>query len=578
MKIQIPKGEKGPRGFGYAEFGTRTALIKALELNNSQFNGRPLRISLPDESGKDSSDRRGGHDRPEGHSDRTDNDWRRGPAEDIPYKTPAPGMNRSEPNRGFGSERPGGFGNGEFQPAYDSKRGYDRTNRYGDSESGRGYGDSNRRDDYEQRGHDRTDFRSDNNRGYRREDRTTGGFDSAESIRRDPAAGKYSAEARSGNARRDDYNQSRPYVDRSEGSFRSDINRRNIERSPPAALGSNRSDAPYSDQRSEQVSQYSDERSSSSYLPPSMRQHDPDVDNSRQQRYEPREARHDAHPDYNQTRRSESESSAPAPQPEPPQPVSRPKLQLKPRSRPKEEILAPVEESKRASIFGGAKPVDTTKKELEIEEKLKAATIAPTGDAEGTPASPSADGSDGAPRPRRVSTGSNASSGSKPRKISESDSHRSTGGGSSYGRQVSHEDHPRYRDERHRDEGYGSGVRGRHDGGIRRPPPPFDDRRDRRDDGRRDDRRDHRMMSDNDRNRRTFNDRPQPFMNNNRRSENNNNGRSYGHERPGRDDRPPRVIERPRDRGADNSSSQHTFDSNKTDLQKMKAPVSISII
>uniref|UniRef100_A0A672QBS3 Eukaryotic translation initiation factor 4B n=1 Tax=Sinocyclocheilus grahami TaxID=75366 RepID=A0A672QBS3_SINGR len=55
-------------------------------------------------------------------------------------------------------------------------------------------------------------------------------------------------------------------------------------------------------------------------------------------------------------------------------PTQRPKLNLKPRSVPKEEEQSsgPSASSGRAaSIFGGAKPVDTAAKEREVEERLK---------------------------------------------------------------------------------------------------------------------------------------------------------------------------------------------------------------
>ncbi|XP_078287658.1 eukaryotic translation initiation factor 4Ba isoform X5 [Rhinoraja longicauda] len=54
--------------------------------------------------------------------------------------------------------------------------------------------------------------------------------------------------------------------------------------------------------------------------------------------------------------------------------VQRPKLNLKPRSIPNEEVVrAPpaVSSGRSASIFGAAKPVDTTAKEREVEERLK---------------------------------------------------------------------------------------------------------------------------------------------------------------------------------------------------------------
>lgn len=63
-------------------------------------------------------------------------------------------------------------------------------------------------------------------------------------------------------------------------------------------------------------------------------------------------------------------------------PQQRPKLNLKPRSVPKEEEAisggggtpsAPAQSSgnRASSIFGAAKPVDTASKEREVEERLK---------------------------------------------------------------------------------------------------------------------------------------------------------------------------------------------------------------
>ena len=48
-------------------------------------------------------------------------------------------------------------------------------------------------------------------------------------------------------------------------------------------------------------------------------------------------------------------------------PIERRKLQLQPRSKPTE----PEETQASSSIFGGAKPVDTLSKELEVEERLR---------------------------------------------------------------------------------------------------------------------------------------------------------------------------------------------------------------
>ncbi|XP_042563531.1 eukaryotic translation initiation factor 4Ba isoform X3 [Clupea harengus] len=52
-------------------------------------------------------------------------------------------------------------------------------------------------------------------------------------------------------------------------------------------------------------------------------------------------------------------------------PVQRPKLNLKPRSVPKDSDQSSALSDRAVSIFGGAKPVDTAAKEREVEERLK---------------------------------------------------------------------------------------------------------------------------------------------------------------------------------------------------------------
>merc|ERR1719471_2688498 len=53
-------------------------------------------------------------------------------------------------------------------------------------------------------------------------------------------------------------------------------------------------------------------------------------------------------------------------------PKERPKLALAPRSKPKEESDSGATQS---NIFGGAKPVDTTQREKEIEDKISKLTV-----------------------------------------------------------------------------------------------------------------------------------------------------------------------------------------------------------
>jgi hypothetical protein len=50
------------------------------------------------------------------------------------------------------------------------------------------------------------------------------------------------------------------------------------------------------------------------------------------------------------------------------EPRSRPRLILQPRSKPEEPTTS---QASQASIFGGAKPVDTAAREKEIEERLE---------------------------------------------------------------------------------------------------------------------------------------------------------------------------------------------------------------
>lgn len=46
VRIVEDKMDKKPKGFGYAEFATLEGLKKALEFNNTQFQGRNIRVSV----------------------------------------------------------------------------------------------------------------------------------------------------------------------------------------------------------------------------------------------------------------------------------------------------------------------------------------------------------------------------------------------------------------------------------------------------------------------------------------------------------------------------------------------------
>lgn len=48
VRIIEDKMDMKPKGFGYAEFGTRDGLIKAIALSGEQFQGRNIRVSVAD--------------------------------------------------------------------------------------------------------------------------------------------------------------------------------------------------------------------------------------------------------------------------------------------------------------------------------------------------------------------------------------------------------------------------------------------------------------------------------------------------------------------------------------------------
>lgn len=90
VRIVEDKLERKPKGFGYAEFATLDGLKKALDANNTQFQGRNIRVSVAEPQ----------KDRPDA---REFGDWtRKGPLADVP------GQRRVSERGGFGSGR-GGF-------------------------------------------------------------------------------------------------------------------------------------------------------------------------------------------------------------------------------------------------------------------------------------------------------------------------------------------------------------------------------------------------------------------------------------------------------------------------------------
>lgn len=326
--VDLPKGDKGSKGFCYVEFADRETLISALGRDGTNFGTRAARISLPE----DRRDRDGDRGRRDGamgsgfdgrDPGRTDNDWRREPRALPPVKADEFPPRDSATGRG-GFDRPAGSGfrNG-FQP----------------------YQDRSQRMDAEPE----RDFEN-----VRRQDPNFG-----------PGTGRDSGSS----------------WERNQGS-----------RFVPAH---------------DRPSYSNNDRYQERYQSDNRRQ--PDGHGREQQLFDsPREF---VRPPREQQRREEEGGAGQESIRVREVPAERRKLQLQPRSKPKEEIAAPAETA-RSSIFGDAKPVDTTKKELEIEEKLK--TVVPP-----DPEVPE-DGS----RIRRTSTGS-GKSGQRSRQTSESGSHHS---------------------------------------------------------------------------------------------------------------------------------------------------------
>jgi len=276
------------KGYGYADFGDRESLIEALSMNDQLLKNRKLRIDISTNAGSGGDRGNRGdrfnnrndnryNNRDDDGEDRTQGDWRSGPA---------PAFRDDDRDRRDRYDPPrdrGGFGD---------RGGYDN-----DRRDNRGYGFGG------DRGYDRRDNRGGG--GFDRDRRDGGGFDRD---RRD--GGGYDRDRRDGGG----YDRDR----RDGGGY--DRDRRD-------GGGYNRRDGGGYDRR--------DDRGG----------------------YDRRDDRGGG---YNRDRRSAERDGDDTPK-------ERPRLQLQKRTAPVE----PAPASASSAIFGGAKPVDTAKKEREIEEKLQ---------------------------------------------------------------------------------------------------------------------------------------------------------------------------------------------------------------
>lgn len=366
--VNLPREDKGngkTRGFGYAEFDDRESLIEALRKHGEAFNGRTLRVSLPEESGRDER-RPGGFGGPGGNmgdDDRTMRDWRTGP----PKSDFGPSTRSDAPTGSWRTERTGGFSDSAFGSRMSSNR---------DGGFRNGFGES-RFDSYASRHDDRRGFddRRGGGGGFDRPSRS-GGFESSGFDRFDRAPEREVEFSR-------DNMRSSPIQPIRGGST---FSRDDLPPRPPA-----------------------DENPREFY-----REKDEHRPIQRQYSGQSEETRYDSDRLSQPHDTNESRTVSP---PQPEGPKQRPRLNLQKRTVPLEEVAAPA--PVRSSIFGDAKPVDTTRREKEIEEKLKTLEVVdePSKEEKADGTSSSASG-----RIRKISSSSSHSHSARSRKESESDS------------------------------------------------------------------------------------------------------------------------------------------------------------
>ncbi|XP_001641544.2 eukaryotic translation initiation factor 4B isoform X1 [Nematostella vectensis] len=334
--VRLPQDMGGGRakGFGYAEFEDKASLIQALDLNNESLRGRKVRVDIAGhQQGGGGSDSRS--DRRREGPDVFDTDWRSRPDPNPPREEN--GYSREDPfdrprqdprDSGFGRSHDGGFHEDRYRGSREGRNGGSREDSYGGPREDR-YGGS-REDHY---GGSREDRYAGYGGDRYREDRGFGG-----------GRDRY-YDRRYDNNRYDSLNDSRRTGDRGYNGYRSPddyYDRRGRDR----GYDGRERDARYSS-RGDSFG----DKGESSWRSDGGGEFGGRGDRDRSDRYD----------DHGADRRDA--------------PKERPRLQLQPRTKPPEETKEAPAESRSSAIFGGAKPVDTTSKEREIEEKLAKARL-----------------------------------------------------------------------------------------------------------------------------------------------------------------------------------------------------------
>ncbi|CAG0880577.1 unnamed protein product [Cyprideis torosa] len=349
--VKLPRdgGDSGRlRGYGYVYFEDRDSLIEALSMTDMTLKNRSVRIELA--TGEGDGRRQGyGRDRERDGPDRTDSNW-----------------------------RVGGGGPSQLPPAPAS-----REYRNGGSFRGRGY------DNY-----DSVDSRGGGGGGYGGGYRENRGYDNDFSRSRVPERGGYSDygdrdRGRSGYG--GDYGGMRRYQDGGPPSSYNYPSPYYSNHGPPYPSGGRGGSGYYSYDHHHSCQAQAPPPASSGYYS-NRRRTDPVHQNGYPQ---PNSyGRDDRRRGFGPRSTSREGRGTPPPSSEPAK--ERPRIQLKPRTKPVvDEPVAPP------SIFGGAKPVDTAAREMEILEKKGTAAVTPP--VRGAEERGEGDGEESGSRQKRIS-------------------------------------------------------------------------------------------------------------------------------------------------------------------------------
>nr|CAD7197530.1 unnamed protein product [Timema douglasi] len=335
LNVRLPRDDRQSgklKGFGYVEFGTRESLISALNIPDKNIKQRHIRIEVADNSQDDR--RRGGmrgsdRDRDRDGPDRTTTDWRSGPRDEL---APDPDRERDR----------GGFRDKDGRDRGGAREGLDRDWRSGGREEPPSDRDGDRGGFRDREGRDRGTAREAPDRDWR-----SGGREEPPSDRVGDRGGfrdRESGFGRQGGGRRDFGGGGFRDGDRG-GGFRDDRGGfRDGDREGFSRFGGDRDrDGGFGSRRGGDYGS----RGGGGF-------------SSRRGDYD-----REAEGGLNRGRDD-------GPLPDKSEVKSRPRLNLQPRTKPVEKVAKIEPAQTQASIFGGAKPVDTAAKQREIEARLAA--------------------------------------------------------------------------------------------------------------------------------------------------------------------------------------------------------------